>query len=162
MMTPCQIESILWNQYILTSTLIILNLVLNPNYTRPTDQLQLLLSLVQLSSFLSSAELCYFIISSFGPSFKMSGLPFLYSKITLERASLKGGHSFPKNKLLTYLTFWLVSYISGGFPICEMNFHRFFPKNLWAKKEKSMKKLSPTFLCLLGLWYSKLMSGSYD
>ena len=37
MITPCQIKSFLWNQYIRTSNIVILNLVVKPNYTRPTD-----------------------------------------------------------------------------------------------------------------------------
>ena len=60
---------------------------------------------------------------------------------------------FSNNKFLTYLTLKLVSYIIRRFPICEMNFHSFFRKNLWAKNENPQKSRHPVFL----VWIISIM-----
>ena len=50
---------------------------------------------------------------------------------------------------------WYESFLKLTTLICEMNFHRFFPKSLWVKKEKSMKMSSPTFFEFIGFMVFK-------
>ena len=86
----------------------------------------------------------------------------MYSSLTLVLAFCEGSHNSPQNKFSSFLTLYIVPHIPKASGICEKKFQRFSLKNLWAKNEKSMKKLSPTFKSSLGSWYSKRPSWSHD
>ena len=58
------------------------------------------------------------------------------------------------------LTLLLVSYTPKGFLIFLNTFVLIFYKNIWVKKEKSMKKFLPIIWSSYGLWYSKRLSQS--
>ena len=108
MMTPCQIRSILWNQHILTSNIEILDLVVNPNYTRPTGHLQLLLS---LASCLSA--LIYFDMKLSLENCNIS----LYNRFSLSISAESCYHFILHHSKFTKCTLMVFFYCSDAFLI---------------------------------------------
>ena len=74
-----------------------------------------------------------------------------YSKITLERSSLKEaiGHIPPNNIFLTFLTFQLVSYTPSGFQVVKQVFEDVLWKSM-IKKLKIHEKVVTYFLEFIG------------
>ena len=85
----------------------------------------------------------------------INSISIIYSSLTLVLAICEGSHISPKNKFSSYLTLYIVPHIPKALGICEKKFQRFSLKNLWAKTEKSMKKLSPIVFEFIRLMASK-------